>query len=943
MKTRRHLLWFGTSLLGLALYGCTGGGGIVPLPNPGDTQFLSAPVDNGGYLDGYGADAEGGRATPEANATQPTDPQREIEEADIVKVVGTTLYALNQYRGLYVIDITDPDQATIQGHLDVFGYPVEMYVRDGRAYIVLSDYFRVWASLEDPEAEIGSAIVAVDVSVPSSPLEISRFWIPGYITDTRAVGDVIYGVSNRYSWFRYYYPSGDWDDTTHLLSINIADPDDIHEVDRAVFPRSDGWDNHVHVTSQAIYVASSGYGEGGYVTDIRYVNISDPQGWLSLGANIQLPGYVQDRWQMDEHNGVFRVAMPESWWGNSAPKIHSFRVNSPTSIQHISTLDLQLPRPEALTAVRFDAGRAYLVTYERVDPLFVVDLSDPEHPVQAGELEMPGWLDHIVPRGDRLVAFGHDDSGGTTTLAISLFNVANAFQPTLLSRVSAGEGWGWLTDERDNYDKLFKVLDSEGLILLPFMQCGGDYWRCTGGVQLVDFSPDSLVKRGTVLHEGYIRRALVAQGRLLTLSDQRLQVLDISNRDQPTKTADIALSRNVNQFTIVNGVAVQLVGDWWVGTTSLVIMPLGQHDLGQPLAEIPVDAPYARMFTKDNNVFLLHRDLDQPEQLKIQAFDLTDPAQPLLADEITLDGYSWWYYGYYWDWWWWGWYYPRADEVVQAGDALVLHQVRRWSWCDECEDDRLLIVDTSDPYNLGAPQEIALTNRDWVTGLQVAGQEVRFTHYKVTSLQNPNGQPLVRYFLNRLDVSNPANAVLEQPINVPGVLLGSDLERGLVYTEDFQYNGQSYGFTRSVNVLALAEHHATLRGRVVLPEDTGRLVLQGERAFSVRNRWWYDEQTEQYHNESSLMGVNLSNMFFPTLLPETALPVPYASLYDVVGGHAVIGTWWYVSGLMVYDVSGNMPSFERHVRTQGWVSDLYKDGNDLYVATGPYGVQKLSF
>lgn len=933
-------MWLGVALTGLVAVACTSGGGLVPIPNPGDTRFAGAPVEQGGYLAGA-EDGGNYRSEPEASTIQPDDPQREIDEADIVKVEGSLLYALNQYRGLYIIDIVNPDQPVIRGHLDVYGYPVEMYVRQGRAYVVLSNYFRVWQALEDPEAEIGSAIVAVDVSVSESPVELSRFWVPGYVSDTRIVGDVLYGVSNRYSWFRYYYPTEDWEDTTHLLSINIADPDNIYEVDRAVFPRDGGWDNHVHVTPRAIYVATSGYAEEGSQTDIRYVDISDPQGHLALGATIRIPGVVQDRWQMDEHNGVFRVVMPESWWGNSEPKVYTYRIHSPTDIRHLATLQLQLPRPESLTAVRFDGTRAYVVTYERVDPLFVVDLSDPESPVQAGELEMPGWLDHIVPRGDRLVAFGHDDSGGSSNLAISLFDVSDAWQPTLIERVNAGEGWGWLTDERDNYDKLFKVIDSEGLILLPFMQCGGDYWRCTGGVQLVDFTRDSLTRRGTVVHEGYIRRALLAGGRLMTLSDQRLQVLDISDRDTPVKTADVALSRNVNQFAVVNGVAVQLVGDWWMGNTSLVVLPLGQHDLGQALAEITVDAPYARMFTRGNNVFLLHRDLDQPDLLRLQAYDLSVPTQPLLADELLLEGYSWSYYGYYWDWWWWGWYYPRADEVVVAGDAMVLHQVRRWSWCETCDNDRLLVVDISDPFNLGDPQELDLAGRDWVAGLQVTGDEVRFTHYSVMPQHDPEGRPLVRYFLNRLDVSNPAQAVLRTPVNVPGVVLGSDLARGLVYTEDFQYSSGGYQLSRSVNVLSLGDSYAVLRGRVGLPEDIGRLVLHGQRVWSVKNRWWYSEDTNTYHNESGLVGVNLSNVYYPSLMAETPLPVPYASLYDVVGGRAIIGTWWYVSGLMIFDVTGPSPQFERHVRTQGWVSDLTQHGGDIYVATGPYGVVRI--
>jgi len=960
LPASRALALLAAAGLALSLAACSQDGATVPEPTPGDSRFASAPLDQGGYLGGYAEDGDArGAATPNgeqsAPGTEPADPEREIEEADIVKVSGDLLYALNRYRGLYVIDIANPDQPVLRGHQELFGYPVEMYIREGRAYVILSNYFRVWRRTTTPATEIGSAIVVVDVSNPASPLERSRYWLPGYVTDTRIVGDVLYGVSNQYSWFRYYYPADEWQDQTHLLSINISDPDQIHEVDRVSFPREGGWDNHVHVTTETIYVATSHYGEQGYETDIRYVDISDPQGQMALGASIRVPGMIRDRWQMDEHDGVFRVVTPESWWGNSEPKIHTFRVQSPTQIQHLASLQLQLPRPESLTACRFDGERAYVVTYERVDPLFVVDLSVPAQPMQAGELEMPGWLDHIVPRGDRLVAFGHDDSEGSTALAISLFNVSDVWNPTLVDRVSVGDEnqrWGWLTDERDNYDKLFKVLDAEQLILLPFMSCGGGVWRCQGGVQLVDFTRDDLRKRGNAVHEGYIRRALLAGGRLMSLSDQRLQVLDISDRDHPVKTADLALSRNVSQFAVVNGAAVQLTGDWWYGDTRLVVMPLAEPDLGQPLAEIVVDAPYARFFTYGDNVYLLHRVLDDPEDpaddyrrnwLKLTAIDLSDPAAPLVADEIYLEGYDWWYYGYYWNWWWWGRYHPRTDEAVQAGSALVLHQVRHYSYCEDCENDKLLVVDLADPYNLPQPREIELANRDWTTGLQAVGHEVRFSHYNVTDLQDPNGRPLVRYYLNRLDVSDPAHPVLSAPVNVPGILLGSDPARGLIYTEDFQYRGDAYGgLERSVNVLALGGHSASLRGRVNLPEDSGRLVLSGQRAWTVKNRWWNDPDTGEYHNEAALQGIDLSDPFDPTVMAETPLPVPYASLYTVTNGHAVVGTWWYVSGLMIYDVTGAAARYERHIQTQGWVSDLTRHGDDLYVATGPYGVKKLS-
>lgn len=949
-RAARHVLMAATAALLVAA--CQSGAGPVPAPSPGDSRFLGAPLENGGGWLGDGAYGGRGEGTPSADPNAQgaagADPVREIEEADIVKVQGTTLYALNQYRGLFIIDIANPDRPAILGHLDMYGYPVEMYVRDGRAYVVLTRYFRVWAGvgLAHPETEIGSAVLAVDVSSPAAPLVQNEHWIPGYITDTRIVGDVLYAVANQYAWYGYYYPNEEWSDLTHLLSIDLSDPDFIHEVDRLAFPRDGGWDNHVHVTPRAIYVASSHWGDSRYETTIRYVDISDPAGHMAIGAAVQVPGYVRDRWQMDEHDGVLRVALPQNTWNNSEPEIRTFRVRSPTDIRPLATLRLQLPRPEALTAVRFDGPKAYLVTYERVDPLFVVDLSVPEQPVQAGELQMSGWLDHLVPRGDRVVAFGHDDASGETHLAISLFDVSDPWNPTILDRVDVSGSWGWLTDERDNYDKLFKVLDAEGLVLLPFMQCGGDTWRCTGAVQLVDYNGDSLRRRGAVTHEGYIRRALMAGGRLMTLSDQRLQVLDISDRDHPVRTADLPLARSVDAIAVVNGVMVQLVGDWWLGDTRLLVLPLTDPDLGAPLAEIPLDAPYARLFTHGNSVFLLHRDYDQQDELTLTAVDLSDPAAPLVSDTLRLEGYDWWTYGYYWNWWWWGAYYPRADEAAQVGSTLVLHQVRNWGWCDDCESDRLLVVDLSDPYNLAGPVEVSLPDRDWVAGLQVAGDEVRFSHYRVSALQDPNGRPLARYYLNRLDVSDPAHPHLAPPVNVPGVLLGSDPSRGLVYTEDYQYAGEGYGFIRSLNVVALDDQQAVLRGRVTLPEDAGRILLSEatddsaapRRAWTVRNQWWEAPRTGEYRNASSLLGVDLSLDTAPALLPETPLPVPYASLYAVEGGYAVLGTWWYVSGILVYDVSGDAPSFSRHVRTQGWVSAVAHHGDQLYIATGPYGV-----
>jgi uncharacterized secreted protein with C-terminal beta-propeller domain len=922
---------------------------VPSAPDLGDTEFASASPNQGGAYGAVGdASNEAGRQDP--GAAQQTQAEREIEEADIVKIEGDLLFALNSYRGLYIIDMSSPDDPQILGHQEMYGYPVEMYVRDGRAYVVLSNYFRIWLVGDgDSDPEVGSSVTVVDINQPSSPFVLSRFHMPGYVTDTRIVGDVLYTVSNRYWWF-WYYGNEDYQDTTTVMSINIADPLDIHQVDAYTFARCDGWDNHIHVTTEAIYVASSCWDYDGYATEVRYVDISDPAGQMALGAQIQFPGVVRDRWAMSEHDGVLRIISGETWWSTEAPRIRTYQINSPTDMDHLATMQIQLPRPESITATRFDGDRAYVVTYERIDPLFTVDLSDPTNPALVGELEMPGWLDHIVPRGDRLVALGHDDVNGETRLAVSLFDVSDLSTPTLLDRVSFGEGWGWLTDERDNYDKVFKVLDDQGLILIPFMQWVDDpqtgWSHYQGGVQLVDFTADDLTLRGHAAHAGYIRRALVYSHRLVTLSDQRLQVLNIADRDNPTPTGDLALSRNVAQFNIVGQHAVQLVGDWYSGNTSVIVLPLSDPDLGEPVSELQIEAPYARLFNHDDHLFIVYRDPDTGT-VKLQSVDLSDPAQPQMAGLIDLpEELN--TYGYYYGWWWWGygWWYPRYDSVLQVdGDKLLFHASRCWWYYypgDTCDPDELLVVDLSNPDSPVVASQLTLTGKPWVNGFMAVGSTAVFTHFQHIQTPDPDDHDWVRYYMSRLDLSDPYDPVLLPPVNVPGVVVDANLTQGRIVTEDFQWRTDDT-IERSINVCQLFGNVAVLRGREILPDDASRLLVDGDRALFARNKWWYDEQEERYRAESSFQGVDLTNPTAPRLTPEVPLGVPYTGVYMVVGDKAILGTWWYLTGLMVYDISNlDYPVFTKHVRTHGWISDMVPHGDNLYVATGPYGVRTVS-
>ena len=91
---------------------------------------------------------------------------------------------------------------------------------------------------------------------------------------------------------------------------------------------------------------------------------------------------------------------------------------------------------EQVQAVRFAGDRAYVVTFRRIDPLYVLDLSNPADPLQAGELEVTGFSDHLYPMANGLllgVGREADAQGVTQAVKVALFDVANPAQPSLLA------------------------------------------------------------------------------------------------------------------------------------------------------------------------------------------------------------------------------------------------------------------------------------------------------------------------------------------------------------------------------------------------------------------------------------------------------------------------------------------------------------------------------
>ncbi len=932
-------------------------------PEPGQIYF-ETPSAGGAFFRGgfFGADdavdapAAGGAPPPapapaEADTTE-SEPERTIEEADLYRIDGEHLYALNRYRGLQILDISDRDDPQLLGSAPIYGHPREMYVRGTTAYVIVSDYFDYWRAedaLTTPRGFYGSQLRVVDVSDVTAPEVIGAIDLRGDLSDSRIVGDVMYLVSNRFPWYGGY-GTDDTEDKTEIISVSIGDPSSIAVIDTQDFPRN-GWAHHIEVTADTIYLAASQWDQTSrrYRSTVRLIDIRDASGIIHVGGEVDVPGLVPDRWSMNEYDGVLRVASTESW-GNGDVYLNTYAVSDRDRPTHLGGYTLKIN--ERLTAARFDGSRGYLVTYRNIDPLFVFDLTDASEPRLLGELEMTGWLDFMVPLGDRIVALGHEDLVDEETgrreisLAVSLVDVSDLTKPTLLSRVTLDELWAWVPGDRDDFAKVFKTLAAQGLILFPFRGWNRETYSHSGGVQLIDLGRDELTKRGLITGGGDVQRAIPhEETTVFTLSHEMFQVVDITDRDEPELLGSVELARNVQElYVLADGEhTVQLVGNWYLGDTRLIVTTVDEPNATEPLASLKLPAPYGRLFVSGDFVYVasVRNDLvgdGHEPRTHVQVVDVSDPLAPRLRGGVTLPESIW--LGFR------DWYWGGGDEVVLAGEStLVFHRFEYawWGPCFACDfigpvapsttSHRMHVVDLSDPDAPEVASTIRLDDVHWAWGLRANGNEIFLT----SSVSFARVDLWFdRFLLHRFDLTDPSDPVEHAPVNIPGQLVGIDSDGRTIHTLESRWLSIEARNEERLHSLRLEGENAVLLGSVVLPGTSTGVVVRDEAAFVATTR---NSQIDgRWRGIAELNTVDLGDPSRPEIAATVELPAYWAFLRDVVGDHAFIGIQ---SGILTYDVSDiEMPDFRGFFRTEWSESIVVHDGK-AYLPTGFYGVRVL--
>ena len=192
----------------------------------------------------------------------------------------------------------------------------------------------------------------------------------------------------------------------------------------------------VYATSSSLYVASLDTAED---TAIHRFDLSDPAE-PAYDATATVRGNLINQFAMSEYDGHLRIAATNWRTWPTESSVTVFDVGD--DLKEVGKVT-GLGPTESIFAVRFLGDRGFVVTFRQVDPLYVLDLSDPSAPAVTGELKIPGFSRYLHPLGGGLLlGVGQDadpETGWAEGLQVSLFDVSDPAAPAQIARLPLGQ------------------------------------------------------------------------------------------------------------------------------------------------------------------------------------------------------------------------------------------------------------------------------------------------------------------------------------------------------------------------------------------------------------------------------------------------------------------------------------------------------------------------
>lgn len=514
-----------------------------------------------------------------------------VDESDIVKTNGKKIFYITQNK-LEIFDATKK-KTKVEKEIvfDKNVTPYSMYLDDN--YFVVLAYSRLERNTSGETSEkisyqANSSTLVLIYDVNSYEL-VREIEIEGSEVSSRKIGNDLYIVTNKYIYFynginedevlplyRDTIKSGEilevpanqikyFDDFKEEESCNymIITSFSLDDMESSINVNTYlGAGNEVYCSKENLYIAKikydysympkisaaidqaigvTGISKNEVTTNIHKFAIEESN--VKYVATGKVKGRLLNQFSMDEYDGNFRITTTNDE-GNNLYVLDQ-------NMQEVGSVT-NLASGEKIYATRFMGDKAYVVTYKTVDPLFVIDLSNPTTPEVLGELKIPGYSSYLHPFGENyLIGFGEDSveklyinwEGEQDVVAyanglkMAIFDVSDYSNPKELYSIKIGNRGSY--SELLNNHKALLFDEVEGIFAFPayltddagFYDDGTPKYgnRIFDGALVYDVSVENgITLRGKIEHENEIERIIRIGNKLYTLSNGIVKSSDIA-------------------------------------------------------------------------------------------------------------------------------------------------------------------------------------------------------------------------------------------------------------------------------------------------------------------------------------------------------------------------------------------------------------------------------
>jgi uncharacterized secreted protein with C-terminal beta-propeller domain len=465
-----------------------------------------------------------------------------VDEPDIVKNDGEYIYTISG-NTVFIVKASLPD-AGVVSRIECEDFaPAGIFISGDRLAILGSNYSMPLLTPYslNQVVQTQTYVRLYDVSDRANPSLLRNFTMTGNYLDSRMIGKYVYFVASMPSYLlngtvflpeiysndgvkeihatEIYYSnvSDDYLSYSTFVALNMQDASE----EPTTLSIMMGQASNMYVSLNNIYVTFPHTAEE---TTIYRVHMQNNN--LTALAQGEVPGQVLNQFSMDEYGDYFRIATTA--WTEEAQNISITTPRSTPIIINVQstnvyTLDMNLSivgRLENISvgenfhAARFVGDRCYLVTFQKTDPLFVINLKDPTSPAILGNLTVSGYSDYLQPYDENhLIGVGKEtveaESGYFAWyqgIKISIFDVSNVSNPVQISNVTMGDRGSDSPVLNDHKALLFdKQMD---LLVIPVTVAEVDPSQYPNGV------PDSAY--GTQVWQGvYVYNITLTDGLVL--------------------------------------------------------------------------------------------------------------------------------------------------------------------------------------------------------------------------------------------------------------------------------------------------------------------------------------------------------------------------------------------------------------------------------------------